>query len=161
MFNSLKQWSDLELDENTEKNLQAQNYLAPSKIQGYAIPLIMHEPHENLIAQAHNGSGKTVAFILGSMSRVDTDSEQIQVIILGHTREMVIQISDIFKKVAKNTGIKVGIMISQQESGDNASQQVVVCTAGILKQKITRNKIDLTGLKVFVIDEADFMFLTG
>ena len=79
----------------------------------------MHEPHENLIAQAHNGSGKTVAFVLGSMSRIETEMEQLQVIVLGHTREMVIQISDIYKKLSKNTGIKVGIMISQQESGDN------------------------------------------
>ena len=115
IFNSLKQWSDLELDQNTQKNLLELQYQQPSKIQAYAIPLIMHEPFENLIAQAHNGSGKTAAFVLGSMSRIDVDLEALQVIILGHTREMVIQVSDIYKKISKGTGIKVGVMMNTQD----------------------------------------------
>ena len=69
----------------------------PSKIQNNAIPLIA-KPHEdskeleNAIVQAKNGAGKSGAFVIGSLLRVDPSIQKIQVIVIGHTRELVNQI---------------------------------------------------------------------
>ena len=66
----------------------------PSKIQKSAIPLIAFPEeetakHENLIAQAKNGAGKSGAFVIGSLLRVDPSIEQVQVIVIGHVKELV------------------------------------------------------------------------
>ncbi len=66
----------------------------PSKIQKSAIPLIAFPDeetrrHENLIAQAKNGAGKSGAFVIGSLLRVDPSIEQVQVIVIGHVKELV------------------------------------------------------------------------
>jgi superfamily II DNA/RNA helicase len=76
----------------------------PSHIQAMAIPLIviphkMSGKHENLIAHSKNGSGKSGAFIVGSLLRVDPSIKKVQVIIIGHTRELVNQISSVISRI--------------------------------------------------------------
>ena len=80
------------------------NWENPSRIQAMAIPLIVipHKisgKHENLIAHSKNGSGKTGAFIIGSLLRVDPCIKKVQVIIIGHTRELVNQISRYISRI--------------------------------------------------------------
>jgi ATP-dependent RNA helicase DDX19/DBP5 len=63
----------------------------PSKIQGETLPMILTPPHRNLIAQAHNGSGKTTCFTLGMLSRVDVNNPASQALCICPTRELAIQ----------------------------------------------------------------------
>ena len=64
----------------------------PSKIQAVTLPMILTPPHKNLIAQAHNGSGKTTCFVLGMLSRVDPRVRAPQALCMCPTRELVIQV---------------------------------------------------------------------
>ena len=117
----------------------------------------MQEPYENLIAQAHNGSGKTVAFALGSLSHVDPYVEQLQVICIAHSRELIIQNYDVYKKISKGTGIRVNVMLSYKECPQLVGH-VLIATPSTLEQQIRRNKVDVLNVKCLVIDEADLMF---
>ena len=89
-------WDDesLKIPENIKRGLiEELKWDRPSKIQVNAIPKIAFPgeegKYENLIAQAKNGAGKSGAFIIGSLMRVDPAIKQVQVIIIGHTRELV------------------------------------------------------------------------
>lgn len=80
------------------------NWKSPSRIQARAIPLIVNPDynsgkHKNLIAQSRNGSGKSGAFIIGSLLRVDPSIKKVQVIIIGLTRELVNQISSVVSRI--------------------------------------------------------------
>lgn len=66
----------------------------PSKIQAATLPMIVSPPYQNLIAQAHNGSGKTTCFVLGMLSRVDPKLKAPQALCVCPTRELVIQVLD-------------------------------------------------------------------
>ena len=65
----------------------------PSKIQAITLPMILTPPYKNLIAQAHNGSGKTTCFNLGMLSRVDPKLQAPQALCICPTRELAIQVS--------------------------------------------------------------------
>jgi ATP-dependent RNA helicase DDX19/DBP5 len=64
----------------------------PSKIQAVSLPMILNPPHRDLIAQAHNGSGKTTCFVLGMLSRVDPTLQAPQALCICPTRELAIQV---------------------------------------------------------------------
>jgi superfamily II DNA/RNA helicase len=64
----------------------------PSKIQAISLPMIMTPPYKDLIAQAHNGSGKTTCFVLGMLSRVDPKQQSPQALCICPTRELSIQV---------------------------------------------------------------------
>jgi superfamily II DNA/RNA helicase len=72
-----------------------------------SIPLIASEPYHSLIAQAKNGTGKTGAFAIGSVLRIERDSPETQVLVIANTRELVNQIYEVFEKLLKGTGITV------------------------------------------------------
>lgn len=64
----------------------------PSKIQAITLPMILTPPYKNLIAQAHNGSGKTTCFVLGMLSRVDPKLAAPQALCICPTRELAMQV---------------------------------------------------------------------
>ena len=64
----------------------------PSKIQAISLPMILTQPFKDLIAQVHNGSGKTTCFVLGMLSRVDPDYKRPQALCICPTRELSIQV---------------------------------------------------------------------
>ena len=81
----------------------------PSRIQSVAIPYVMRKDDESknpnkyecLIAQARNGAGKSGAFVIGSLLRVDPTIKKVQVICIGHTRELVNQTTEVYEKVTR------------------------------------------------------------
>jgi len=87
-----RDWSDenhFKLTEELCKGIIDGNEFAkPSRIQAVAIPMIVEEPPKHLIAQAKNGSGKTGAFVIGSLLRVDLANPKTQVLTVCHTREL-------------------------------------------------------------------------
>lgn len=80
---------NLAVPENIREALREEGFVNPSKIQAYSIPSITNEPYKNLIAQSHNGSGKTLAFALSTLMRVDAKNPNLQAIVLAHSRELV------------------------------------------------------------------------
>lgn len=89
---SAKKWDSFkfEIPPAIMRGIQDQKYPRPSKIQGTALGLIMKKnengQHDHLIAQAKNGSGKSAAFVIGSLLRIDPEVKTTQVLCVAHTR---------------------------------------------------------------------------
>jgi superfamily II DNA/RNA helicase len=140
------------------------NWENPSRIQAMAIPYIVNpdedsDKYESLIAQAKNGAGKSGAFIIGSLLRVDPSINKVQVIIVGHTRELVNQIFSVISLIVEHTP-SYRICNLATDNIDN-SAHIFVSTLGTILSNISgRSKnLDLSELRVFVLDEADCFFL--
>jgi ATP-dependent RNA helicase DDX19/DBP5 len=73
----------------------------PSRVQAKTLPMILRPPHRALIAQAHNGSGKTTCFVLSMLSRVDPSRREPQALCACPTRELVLQNLMVLQKMAK------------------------------------------------------------
>lgn len=136
-------------------------FLSPSIIQGVAIPMITRKDengeHINLIAQSKNGSGKTGAFTIGTVLRVDPKVQKTQVLVVCHIRELSQQIADVYEKITKFTDITVSNFTNSGKAND---AHIVVTTLGALKNGLTGRKqsFDLSQLRCLVIDEVDFFF---
>lgn len=109
----------------------------------------------HIIAQSKNGTGKTGAFTIGSILRIDPKNPKLQVVAIGHTREMVNQISEVYKKLTKYSDITVDNAVESGKFGAH----IVVCTLGkFIKFFDGRVKPDISALKCVVVDEADHFF---
>ena len=130
----------------------------PSKIQETALPLLLADPPQNLIAQSQSGTGKTAAFVLAMISRVDESQAYPQAIVLAPTLELAGQIGDVCKKMLQNTpNIQVTFATRGQQVPRNAEEQVIIGTPGTMLDWLKRKAFDPKKIKVFVLDEADVM----
>lgn len=149
-------WEEMGVRKEIIEGLLEMNFQKPSKIQTTTFPLIMREPFSHLVAQAKNGAGKTGAFGLGVISRVDEKDQSIQAVVFGHTRELVNQIESVLGKIAKNTQIKVTSLHTTDKNKELG--QVVVITPGHFDTMFLKKKqYKLDKLKLLVLDEADYM----
>ena len=151
---NVKTWEDLGIKEEIKKGLLEMDFIEPSKIQSISFPLIMKEPRLSIVAQAKNGSGKTGAFGLGVISSVDENSKNIQAVVLGLTRELVIQIKDVLEQMAKYTKIKITQVLIDDEPNDYG-QVVVMTPVHFETWFLKKNKEKIENLKMMVLDEAD------
>eukprot|EP00357_Protocruzia_adherens_P017701 CAMPEP_0115011022 /NCGR_PEP_ID=MMETSP0216-20121206/23721_1 /TAXON_ID=223996 /ORGANISM="Protocruzia adherens, Strain Boccale" /LENGTH=439 /DNA_ID=CAMNT_0002379463 /DNA_START=45 /DNA_END=1364 /DNA_ORIENTATION=+ len=134
------------------------NWERPSKIQAVSIPVCVNTPYPNLIAQAKNGSGKTGAFAISLLQRVEADDECTQGAILCITRELAHQVFNILQKLGKNIeGLKVALLIPGVEPRDVEASKphIIISTPDTLKKYAIKFKKSLNSLKCFVVDEAD------
>lgn len=149
-------WEEMGIRKEIIEGLMEMSFIKPSKIQSTSYPLIMREPFSHLVAQAKNGAGKTGAFGLGVVSRVDENDPSIQAVIFAHTRELVNQIEEVLGKIAKFTKIKVTSLQSTDKHKELG--QVVVITPGHFDNTFLKRKAyKLDKLKMLVLDEADYL----
>mmetsp|Transcript_802 Transcript_802/g.2620 ORF Transcript_802/g.2620 Transcript_802/m.2620 type:complete len:478 (+) Transcript_802:184-1617(+) len=137
----------------------------PSQIQAKTLPLIVLPPHRHLIAQAHNGSGKTTCFVLGMLSRIDVSVRAPQAICICPVRELVIQNQQVLEKMAKYTGISYCTTasdddksVARHKSREKITNHVIIGTPGKLKNWTLKKLLQLRMIKILVFDEADQMF---
>lgn len=136
------------------------NFKKPSKVQEKALPLLLSNPPRNMIAQSQSGTGKTAAFVIAVLSRVDyTKPHQPQALILAPTRELARQIQGVVKSVGQflpdlvvEAAIPGGI-----DRATGVKGSVVVGTPGTVMDSIKRRQFDTRELKILVVDEADNM----
>ncbi|TKY50208.1 DEAD-box ATP-dependent RNA helicase 38 [Spatholobus suberectus] len=103
-YTSAATFEDLSLSPELLKGLYVEmKFQKPSKIQAISLPMILSPPHRDLIAQAHNGSGKTTCFVLGMLSRVDPKVQAPQALCICPTRELAIQNTEVLRKMGKYT----------------------------------------------------------
>ena len=123
-------WDDekLALPEKIKQALKDADVLRPSKIQAYAIPLIQTEPYKSVVAQYHNGSGKTFAFALSALLRIDPDNKNMQVLVFAHTRELVHQIYEQIQLLNKYTEYNV-VEVKKEDTSPKIGQITVVTPA--------------------------------
>jgi ATP-dependent RNA helicase DeaD len=158
-------FEDLELPESIRKAVSDQGFEEPTPIQSLAIPLM--RDGKDLIGQAHTGTGKTAAYGIPIIESVDTAAKRPQVLVLCPTRELAIQVSEELRKLAKyRKGLVIipvygGQPIERQLHALRAGVQVVIATPGRLLDHLDRRSINLQGVRVVVLDEADEMLDMG
>jgi ATP-dependent RNA helicase DDX19/DBP5 len=134
-------------------------FTSPSKIQEKALPLLLKNPAMNMIGQSQSGTGKTAAFVLNMLSRIELSQKQPQALCLAPTRELARQIMAVAQEMGKfMEGLECQFAIPQKvEKGQQISAQVVIGTPGTVLDMIKRKSLSVQALKVFVLDEADNM----
>ncbi len=140
-------------------------YETPTPIQSEAIPCLLEG--RDLVGHAPTGTGKTAAFALPLLSRVDVNNRQVQALILTPTRELAIQVAEAFQRYAAHLpgfhvmpiygGQGYDIQLRQLRRG----VQIVVGTPGRVMDHMRRGSLSLAGLQTLVLDEADEMLRMG
>jgi ATP-independent RNA helicase DbpA len=147
------------------QNLDQLGYLTMTPIQEKSLPLILDG--KDLIAQAKTGSGKTAAFGLGLINILDASRLATQALVLCPTRELAEQVAQELRRLARAVGnIKIitlcgGTPIRPQTESLRHGAHVVVGTPGRLMDHIDRGSVDLSGVRLLVLDEADRMLDMG
>ncbi|NRR19481.1 DEAD/DEAH box helicase [Brevibacillus sp. MS2.2] len=145
--------------------LQENGITEPTPIQEQAIPVVLEG--KDVISQAQTGTGKTLAFILPILEKVDPEAAHVQALILTPTRELALQITaEVKKLVAMLDDVHVlavygGQDVNQQLRKLAGKIQVVIATPGRLLDHLRRGTIDLSQVSMFVLDEADQMLHMG
>ena len=132
-------------------------WLKPAKIQAAIIGLSTSDPSENLIIQSPAGSGKTGAFAISSLMRIDTSLEpdKIQILVVTNSRELCNQVHKVFEKLVQKTGIT----LSNYCFKNKKPSMMVVTVHGSLGPLLSgRKPLNLKSLKCVVVDEADVFF---
>lgn len=155
---SVKSFEELGLTDELLKGLYAMKFNKPSKIQEKALPLLLSNPARNMIGQSQSGTGKTAAFSLTMLSRVDLKNKAVQCVCLSPARELARQTLDVVNEMGKFTGITTQLVVPDSIGrGERADAQILVGTPGTLLELIKRRLVDLSNVSVFVLDEADNM----
>ena len=143
----------------------AVGYEEPSPIQAQAIPVILGG--HDMIGQAQTGTGKTAAFALPILSKIDPARREPQAVILAPTRELALQVATAFETYAKQLpGVSVvavygGAPMGPQLKALRMGAQVIVATPGRLVDHLGRNDQLLSTIRMMVLDEADEMLKLG
>ena len=112
----------------------------------------------NMIGQSQSGTGKTAAFVLTMLSRINYDRNVVQAVCLAPTRELARQIVDVVREMGKFTPVKVALAIKDGvERGQQLRDHIVVGTPGTVMDLLKRRALDVRSVSVFVLDEADNM----
>lgn len=153
-------FDDMQLKTNLLRGIYGYGFEKPSLIQSKAIPYIM--TGKDLKAQSQSGTGKTGAFVIGALQKIDENVKGTQAIILAHTRELAQQISEVSKNLGHYTNIKSvlcigGQSIQQTQAELNNETSLVVGTPGRIIDLIKRRIISTRLVRILIIDEADEM----
>ncbi|SCU92981.1 LAMI_0E12794g1_1 [Lachancea mirantina] len=155
---SIKSFEELGISAELLKGLYAMKFQKPSKIQERALPLLLSNPPKNMIAQSQSGTGKTAAFSLTMLSRVDASVNQTQAICLAPSRELARQTLEVVQEMGKFSKVTTQLIVPDSyERNKPINAQIVVGTPGTVLDLMRRKMIQLGQVKVFVLDEADNM----
>ncbi len=158
-------FADLGLPASLLEALAAVGYESPSPIQAATIPPLL--AGRDVLGQAQTGTGKTAAFALPALARIDPAQRKPQVLVLAPTRELAIQVAEAFQKYAAHLpGFQVlpiygGQGYAPQLSALKRGVQVIVGTPGRVIDHLNRGSLDLSELRCLVLDEADEMLRMG
>ena len=158
-------FADLGLSEDTLRAVTEMGFVNPSPIQAQAIPHVMQG--YDVIGQAQTGTGKTAAFGIPALERIDPSNHAVQALILCPTRELAVQVSEELGRLAK---FKRGIRIEAIYGGDSIERQIrslkrgvhiVVGTPGRVMDHMQRRTLSFNEVSMMVLDEADEMLDMG
>ncbi|MDP1579196.1 MAG: DEAD/DEAH box helicase [Candidatus Didemnitutus sp.] len=154
----------LQLSEPVLRGIQAAGYTDPTPIQLRAIPVVLGGG--DLIGSAQTGTGKTAAFALPILSRLDKNTNRTRVLVLEPTRELAAQVETAFHDFARFTDIRTlavfgGVGYGHQRAELRKGVDVIVATPGRLMDYIQDGSINLRDIQVLVLDEVDRMLDMG
>ena len=162
---STPRFDELGLSPDVLKALTDVGYETPSPIQAETIPLLLENRH--VVGLAQTGTGKTAAFALPILSRIDISDATPQALVLAPTRELALQVSEAFERYAAQLkGLHVLPVYGGQGYGVQLSAlrrgvHVIVGTPGRIMDHLDKGTLDLSAIRFVVLDEADEMLTMG
>lgn len=162
----MKNFEQLGIHPNYIKGLEELNIITPTEIQAKVIPILL-ESNLDLVGQAQTGTGKTAAYGLPLLAKIDSNVNEIQALILCPTRELGQQVAKQLFKFTKYSdkifieAVYGGEKIDKQISSLTRPTHIVVATPGRLIDLVNRKAIDIRKVKTIVLDEADEMLSMG
>jgi len=163
---SIKNFQDLHLPHDLLQGIWDMGFSHPSRIQETALPMLLANPPENMIAQSQSGTGKTAAFVLTMLHRVNIEKHAPQCICLLPTYELALQtgktVVDMGKHlIAKGLSVAYAVKSNKVSRSSKIPSQIIIGTPGtMLEWCIKKRVVDMKQIKVFVLDEADVMIDT-
>lgn len=165
MTNVETSFKDLGLSPELLEAIAQKGYEKPSPIQAGVIPLLLNGD-KDIIGQAATGTGKTAAFGLPLLDRLDPEKKFTQSIIMTPTRELAIQIADELKSFALKKKFSMTLLYGGQSYNTEIAAlrrkpQIVIGTPGRIKDHLSKKRLDISKIDYFVLDEADEMLNVG
>ena len=157
-------FADLQIHPAVLQAVADVGYETPSAIQAATIPPMM--AGSDVVGLAQTGTGKTAAFAIPILSKIDTSSRITQALVLAPTRELALQVAEAFSRYGAHLSVNVlpiygGAPYGPQLGGLKRGAQVVVGTPGRVIDHLEKGSLDLTHLDYLVLDEADEMLQMG
>lgn len=158
-------FAELGVSEKRAARLKAMGIVQPTPVQAETIPIVIRG--RDVISQAQTGTGKTLAFVLPMLQKIDTSLPHIQGLIVTPTRELALQITTEIKKLLQpEDGIRVlavygGQDVEAQLIKLKGNIHLVIATPGRLLDHLRRETVSLSGVSMLVLDEADQMLHMG
>lgn len=162
---TVRHFNELKLSEALLSSLHDAGFEQMTDVQAFSLPKILRG--EDVVVQAETGSGKTVAFALGVLSKLDTNSFAPQALVLCPTRELAEQVAEAIRALAKAMGnVKVltlcgGVPARSQAASLEHGAHILVGTPGRILDHLQQERIDFASLQSLVLDEADRMLEMG
>ena len=161
---AIGQFDNMNLKEDLLRGIYGYGFEKPSSIQQKAIvPLVNGK---DIIAQAQSGSGKTGAFCIGALEKIDTNINNVQVIILSHTKELARQTYNVFNSLGEFLKIKTilvigGVNIEDSKKKFKKGVHAIIGTPGRVLHMLNDKCFNINKMKLLVIDEADELLSIG
>ncbi len=157
-------FADLQIHPAVLQAVSDVGYETPSAIQAATIPAMM--AGSDVVGLAQTGTGKTAAFAIPILSKIDTASRVTQALVLAPTRELALQVAEAFSRYGAHLSVNVlpiygGASYGPQLAGLKRGAQIVVGTPGRVIDHLEKGSLDLTHLDYLVLDEADEMLQMG
>ena len=157
-------FGELAIHPDISKAIDELGFMAPTPVQALAIPVL--QKGRDLFAQAQTGTGKTAAFAIPILEKVDPALKRPQALIVVPTRELALQVTREFGAIgkyihAREAAIYGGVPYGPQERALARGATIVVGTPGRLLDHIERGTLDLAGVLVVILDEADRLLDMG
>ncbi|MBB3130798.1 ATP-dependent RNA helicase DeaD [Paenibacillus rhizosphaerae] len=157
-------FSSLGVNESLVNTLRANGIAIPTPVQVETIPLLL--AGSDVIARARTGTGKTLAFMLPMLQKIDPTQLYPQALVVAPTRELALQITEEARKLAAGTDIRIlavygGQDVEKQLRKLEGGRQLIIGTPGRLLDHLRRGTLELGRVKMLVLDEADQMLHMG
>lgn len=159
-----KTFTDLKVDTRIVEILQTQGIKQATPVQEKVIPVLF--TGRDVLVQAQTGTGKTLAFVIPALKKIDTSKPYLQVLILTPTRELSLQIYQEIKKLVIGTEIRVANVCGGRDKNSQETKlknvvHIIVGTPGRIQDHLRSKNTNLGAIKFFVLDEVDEMLQRG
>lgn len=147
-----------------QETWERMGYEAPMPVQAEAFPLLLDG--KDVTIEAPTGTGKTLAYLLPAIEKIDTSNERIQVVIVAPTRELVMQIQQVAQRFTEKSDVRIGsfiggVELKRQVDRLKKKPHLIVGTPGRLVELIEKKKLKLHETHTVIIDEADQIIDSG
>jgi ATP-dependent RNA helicase DeaD len=159
-------FKELNLTAQVQQALDELGFTEPTEIQQKAIPMLMAKDFIDFHGQAQTGTGKTLAFGIPLLHRIDQAKRVPQALIVAPTRELALQIKDSISQVARGMDLKIeaiygGVSMEEQIKNLKRGAHIIVGTPGRLNDHLRRRTLSVAQIRTLVLDEADIMLDMG